>query len=104
MLKPFPASITTQTRPVCNLFQEPVKQPLLAFRIAEEEKTGRLKIFQFGPQKWTYWPPKILKRVQTASKLNQVKQSYIEMKDGAKKAFQDLCFTGKKGKHRLDNN
>ena len=31
------------TRQVCNLFQEPVEQPLLGFRIAEE-KTDRLNI------------------------------------------------------------
>ena len=45
MLKPFPASITTQTRQVCNLFQEPVKKTLLAFRIAEEKKQTGSKLF-----------------------------------------------------------
>ena len=44
------------TRQVCNLFQEPVEQPLLGFRIAEE-KWDRLNVLKnivaFGAAKST---------------------------------------------------
>ena len=37
-----PPQYSYLTRQVCNLFQEPVEQPLLDFRIAEENQTGSI--------------------------------------------------------------
>ena len=43
---------SSEKRQVCNMFQEPLEQPILGFRI-EEEKQDRLNIIKILTKRWT---------------------------------------------------